>query len=55
MAAHSSGGMNKIAEKGAIIIRIVNYVLSLKQDDAETRQRLYILGKGDLLTIPSAI
>ena len=45
LSAHSSGGMNKIAEKGAIIIRIVNYVLSLKQNDAQTQQRLYILGK----------
>ena len=45
LSAHSSGGMNKIAEKGAIIIRIVNYCLSLKNDDAQTQDRLYILGK----------
>ena len=45
LSAHSSGGMNKIAEKGAIIIRIVNYVLSIKQNDAQTQQRLYVLGK----------
>ena len=44
LAAHSTG-QNKIAEKGAIIIRIVNYVLSLKQNDEQTQFRLYALGK----------
>ena len=44
LSAHSTG-VNKIAEKGAIIIRIVNYVLSLKQNDEQTQFRLYALGK----------
>ena len=38
-------GTNKIAEKGAIIIRIVNYVLSISQNDEQTQFRLYTLGK----------
>ena len=44
LSAHSTG-LNKIAEKGAIIIRIINYVLSLKQNDEQTQFRLYALGK----------
>jgi len=42
--AHSTGH-NKIAEKGAIIIRIINYVLSIKSNDEQTQYRLYVLGK----------
>ena len=44
LAKHSSG-MNKIASKGAILIRIVKYVLSIKKDDEETQTKLYMLGK----------
>ena len=44
LSAHSTG-LNKIAEKGAIIIRIVNYALSLSKNDEETQFRLYNLGK----------
>ena len=44
LSAHSTG-VNKIAEKGAIIVRIVQYVLSLKQNDEPTQFRLYALGK----------
>jgi hemoglobin-like flavoprotein len=44
LSAHSTG-LNKIAEKGAIIIRIINYVLSIKKNDEQTQFRLYNLGK----------
>ena len=44
LSAHSTG-LNKIAEKGAIIIRIINYALSIKQNDEQTQFRLYNLGK----------
>jgi hemoglobin-like flavoprotein len=44
LSAHSTG-LNKIAEKGAIIIRIVNYVLSITNNDEQTQLRLYNLGK----------
>jgi len=44
LSAHSTG-LNKIAEKGAIIIRIVNYVLSITTNDEQTQLRLYNLGK----------
>ena len=44
LASHTTG-QNKIAEKGAIIIRIVNYVLSLHENDEQTQFRLYTLGK----------
>ena len=44
LGSHTTG-QNKIAEKGAIIIRIVNYVLSLNENDEETQFRLYTLGK----------
>jgi hemoglobin-like flavoprotein len=45
LSAHSTG-LNKIAEKGAIIIRIINYTLSITQNDEQTQFRLYNLGKG---------
>ena len=44
LSAHSTG-LNKIAEKGAIIIRIINYVLSVTKNDEHTQFRLYNLGK----------
>ena len=44
LGSHTTG-TNKIAEKGAIIIRIVNYVLSLSTNDEQTQFRLYTLGK----------
>jgi len=44
LSAHSTG-LNKIAEKGAIIIRIINYVLSINKNDEQTQFRLYNLGK----------
>jgi len=44
LSAHSHG-TNKIAEKGAIIIRIINYALSIRANDEETQFRLYNLGK----------
>ena len=44
LAAHTAG-INQIAEKGAIIIRIINYVLSLKENSEVTQFRLYALGK----------
>ena len=44
LSAHSTG-LNKIAEKGAIIIRIINYVLSITKNDEQTQFRLYNLGK----------
>ena len=44
LVAHSSGN-NKIADKGAIIIRIINYILSLSHNDDQTQFRLYTLGK----------
>ena len=44
LAAHTAG-INKIAEKGAIIIRIINYVLSIHENDEITQFRLYALGK----------
>ena len=44
LGSHTTG-QNKIAEKGAIIIRIVNYVLSLSENDEQTQFRLYTLGK----------
>ena len=44
LSSHSYG-LNKIAEKGAIIIRIVNYALSLTTNDEQTQFRLYTLGK----------
>jgi len=44
LSAHSTG-LNKIAEKGAIIIRIINYALSIKVNDEQTQFRLFNLGK----------
>ena len=44
LGSHTTG-QNKVAEKGAIIIRIVNYVLSLTENDEQTQFRLYTLGK----------
>jgi hemoglobin-like flavoprotein len=44
LSAHSTGA-NKIAEKGAIIIRIINYCLSISKNDEQTQFRLYNLGK----------
>ena len=44
LSAHSTG-LNKIAEKGAIIIRIINYALSIRKNDEQTQLRLYNLGK----------
>jgi hemoglobin-like flavoprotein len=44
LSAHSTG-LNKIAEKGAIIIRIINYALSITKNDEQTQFRLYNLGK----------
>ena len=44
LSAHSHG-TNKIAEKGAIIIRIINYALSIRANDEETQFRLFNLGK----------
>jgi len=44
LSAHSTG-KNKIVEKGAIIIRIINYILSIDKNDEQTQYRLYNLGK----------
>jgi hemoglobin-like flavoprotein len=44
LSAHSTG-TNKIVEKGAIIIRIINYALSITKNDEETQFRLFNLGK----------
>ena len=44
LTAHSTGN-NKIADKGAIIIRIINYILSISQNDHQTQFRLFTLGK----------
>ena len=44
LSAHSTG-LNKIAEKGAIIIRIINYTLSINRNDEQTQFRLFNLGK----------
>ena len=44
LGSHTTG-QNKIAEKGAIIIRIINYALSLSDNDEQTQFRLYTLGK----------
>lgn len=45
LSSHSTG-LNKIAEKGSIIIRIINYALSINKNDEQTQFRLYNLGKG---------
>ena len=44
LSRHSSG-MNKIAAKGAILIRIVDFVLKLREDNKQTAVLLYMLGK----------
>ena len=36
---------NKIAAKGAILIRIINFVLRIENDDKSTQMMLYMLGK----------
>ncbi len=40
-----SNGMNKIAAKGAIIIRIIKFLLKIESDNEQTQLMLYILGK----------
>lgn len=44
LARHVSGG-NQIAAKGAIIVRIIKYVCTVKDDSPETYKKLYTLGK----------
>ena len=44
LSRHSSG-MNKIAAKGAILIRIVDFVLKLREDNKQNAVLLYMLGK----------
>jgi len=36
---------NKIALKGAILVRIMNYVLKIEEDNQQTQYMLYMLGK----------
>ncbi len=40
-----SPGMNKIAAKGAILIRIVDFVIKVREDNKQTAVLLYMLGK----------
>jgi hemoglobin-like flavoprotein len=44
LTRHSSDS-NKIAAKGAILIRIIQYVLKIEKDNDETQLLLYMLGK----------
>ena len=44
LSAHSTG-TNKIAEKGAIIVRIIHYALSIRDNDETTQLRLFNLGR----------
>lgn len=44
LTKHSSG-TNKIAAKGAILLRIVKFVLAIREDNADTQMKLYMLGK----------
>ena len=43
LSRHSSG--NKIAAKGAILIRIIEFVLNIKEESKEIKLVLYMLGK----------
>ncbi len=40
-----SNGMNKIAAKGAILIRIIKFLLKIETDSEQTQLMLYMLGK----------
>ncbi len=40
-----SNGMNKIAAKGAILVRIIKFVLKIESDNEQTQLMLYMLGK----------
>ena len=40
-----SGSANKVAVKGAILVRIIKFVLSIVEDSEETQLSLYVLGK----------
>jgi hemoglobin-like flavoprotein len=40
-----SGSANKVAAKGAILVRIIKFVLSITEDSEETQLSLYVLGK----------
>ncbi len=40
-----SNGMNKIAAKGAIIVRIIKLLLKIETDNEQTQLMLYMLGK----------
>jgi hemoglobin-like flavoprotein len=44
LARHVNGS-NQIAAKGAIIVRIIKYICSVKDDSPETFKKLYTLGK----------
>eukprot|EP00607_Mallomonas_marina_P008568 CAMPEP_0182418242 /NCGR_PEP_ID=MMETSP1167-20130531/2733_1 /TAXON_ID=2988 /ORGANISM="Mallomonas Sp, Strain CCMP3275" /LENGTH=270 /DNA_ID=CAMNT_0024592373 /DNA_START=255 /DNA_END=1067 /DNA_ORIENTATION=+ len=44
LSRHSSGS-DKIAAKGAILIRIVKFVLKIEEDNKQTQLLLYMLGK----------
>mmetsp|Transcript_14118 Transcript_14118/g.14740 ORF Transcript_14118/g.14740 Transcript_14118/m.14740 type:complete len:277 (+) Transcript_14118:58-888(+) len=40
-----SGSLNKVAVKGAILVRIIKFVLSIQEDNEEVQLSLYVLGK----------
>ncbi len=40
-----SNGMNKIAAKGAILVRIIKFILKIESDSEQTQLMLYMLGK----------
>lgn len=40
-----SGSANKVAVKGAILVRIIKFVLSIQEDCEEVQLSLYVLGK----------
>jgi hemoglobin-like flavoprotein len=44
LSRHSSGS-NRIAAKGAILIRIINFILKIEEDNKETQLLLFMLGK----------
>ena len=39
------GGMNRLQAKGEILIRIVNFLISVEEDNHSTQYKLYMLGK----------
>lgn len=45
LSRHAASGSSKIAAKGAILVRIVRYVLAIRVDTKQTQMMLYMLGK----------